>query len=117
MTTVIDGTLGVTTTGALSPHQASTVSAATYSQATTDSTLIFTYAGTTTLTLLAASSYSGQFLHIKSGTTSGTTTVTSASSNVVPLNSVTAGTAVMASAGKFTVLQSDGTNWQVIIQV
>lgn len=117
MTTVIDGTLGVTTTGALSPHQASTVSAATYSQATTDSTLIFTYAGTTTITLLSAASYPGLMLHMKSGTTSGTTTVTSASSNVVPLNSTTAGTAIIASTGKFTILQSDGTNWQIISQV
>jgi len=113
-TTVTSSTL--TVAGPVSLKAPSTVSAATYSQAVTDSTLIMTYSGTTTITLLSAASYPGQILYIKSGTSSGTTTVTSASSNVVPLNSTTAGTAVMASTGKFTVLQSDGTNWQVIMQ-
>ena len=103
--------------GPLSPKVPTVVSTTTYSQAILDSTLIFTFSGTTTITLLSAATYPGAILHLKSGTTSGTTTVTSASSNVVPLNSVTAGTAIIASSGKFTILQSDGSNWQIIAQV
>ena len=40
------------------------------------------------------------------------TAVISATANVVPLGSATAGTAILAAtAGKFAMLQSDGTNW------
>ena len=85
-----------------------TVNAGTYTVAATDSSLIFTTTNNT-LTLPAAASYSGRFLHIKNITANS---VTSASSNVVPIGSATAGTAVLAAtAGKFATLQSDGTNW------
>jgi hypothetical protein len=43
---------------------------------------------------------------------SATYTVISASSNVVPVDGTTAGTAILAAgAGKSTTLVSDGTNW------
>jgi hypothetical protein len=59
--------------------------------------------------LLAAASYAGKVLFIKNITA---TAVISASSNVVPLGSATAGTAILAATvGKFAMLQSDGTNW------
>ena len=106
----------LTVAGPISLKAPTTVSATTYTQVIADSSLIFTTAGTCTITLLAAATYPGQFLYMKAGTTA-TTTVTSASSNVVPLGSTTAGTAIMLSTGKFTVLQSDGTNWQVMMQV
>ena len=43
-------------------------------------------------------------------------TVTSASSNVVPLAGGAAGTAILAAtAGKFALLQSNGTNWNIVM--
>ena len=57
-------------------------------------------------------SHPGRFLRFKS---IAAYTITSASSNVVPLTSASAGTAILtASAGKWCVLQSDGTNWQIV---
>jgi len=42
-------------------------------------------------------------------------TVVSASSNVVPANGTAPGTAIIsATAGRFAMLQSDGTNWIVM---
>jgi len=86
----------------------STVNGAAYSVSASDSSLIFTTTNCT-LTLPAASSNSGRILHLKNITGNS---VTSASSNVVPLSSATPGTAILAaSAGKYAMLQSDGTNW------
>lgn len=66
-----------------------------------------------TATLPAASSWVGRQVTIKN--LSGTYTVISASSNVVPLNSSTAGTAILAAtAGKWATLVSDGTNWIIM---
>lgn len=73
---------------------------------------IFNPSGTYTLTLPAASSFSGFWFYFKNITANA---VNSASSNVVPIGSNTAGIAILAaSAGKFVFLQSDGTNWQVM---
>jgi len=83
-----------------------------YSMTATDSSLIFNGAGSITLTLQAASSYTGRILYVK---TIAAQTVVSASSNVVPVNSATAGTAILAAvAGRWAVLQSDGTNWVIM---
>ena len=109
-------TAPLTVAGPIALNAPSVVSGATYTQLAADSTLIFTVVGTCTITLLAASSYTGQILYLKSGTTSGTTTVTSASNNIVQLNSISASNSIIASTGKYTVLQSDGTNWQIISQ-
>jgi len=85
-----------------------TVNAATYTQLITDYSLIVTTTAPT-ITLLAAASYTGKVLFIKNITA---TAVISATANVVPLCSATAGTAILAAtAGKFAMLQSDGTNW------
>lgn len=98
--------------GAFGAKAPSTINAATYSMAATDSSLIFTTTNNT-LTLLSAASYSGRILFVKNVTANS---VVSASSNVVPLGSTTAGTAILsASAGKFAVLQSDGTNWVIML--
>ena len=91
----------------------STVTAATYSQTTTDGSIIFNTTATHTLTLLAASTYVGQWLYVK---TIAAFAINSASSNVVPIGSATAGTAILAAtAGKWAALQSDGTNWVVMM--
>ena len=85
-----------------------TINAAAYSVAATDCSLIFTTTNNT-LTLPAAATYPGRILYVKNITANS---VTSASSNVVPLGSATAGTAILsATAGKFAMLQSDGANW------
>jgi len=77
-----------------------------------DSSLIFNGSGSITLTLQAASSYPGRILHVK---TIAAQTVVSASSNVVPRTSSTAGTAILsATAGSWAMLQSDGTNWVIM---
>ena len=89
----------------------STVTASTYAQAVSDSNLIFNPASANcTVTLLSAALYPGRRLMVKN--LSGTYTVISASSNVVPRTSATAGTAILAaSAGAWAELISDGTNW------
>mgnify|MGYP000429194662 FL=1 len=62
-----------------------------------------------TVTLPAASAWVGRRVRIK---TIAAYTVISASSNVAPLTSATAGTAILAAtAGKWAELVSDGTNW------
>lgn len=62
-----------------------------------------------TVTLPAASAWVGRRVRIK---TIAAYTVISASSNVAPLTSATAGTAILAAtAGKWAELVSDGSNW------
>jgi hypothetical protein len=66
---------------------------------------------TVTLTLPSPSSMVGQPITV---TTVQAAAVNSASSNVIPLNSRTAGTAILAAtAGKWATLVSDGTNYNV----
>lgn len=101
----------LTVAGAIS-LQAPSTKTANYSMAATDSSLIFNGSGSITLTLQAASSYSGRMLYVK---TIAAQTVVSASSNVVPLAGGAAGTAILAAtAGKWAILQSDGTNWIIM---
>lgn len=77
-----------------------------------DSTLTFNCIGTCTVTLPSPASRIGHLLTIR---TVAAQTVVSASSNVVPLAGGGAGTAILAAtAGKWAVLQSDGTNYQII---
>ena len=71
--------------------------------------LICNGTATITVTLPAASSWTGREVMLK---TIAAFTVVSASSNVVPLAGGAAGTAILAAtAGKFATLVSDGTNW------
>lgn len=101
---------GQTTTNAFAANLV-TNSAATYSVLSTDHTIIQTTAASV-YTLPAASSNTGRILKI---VTQFAGTVTSASSNVVPLAGGSAGTAILAAtAGKFAVLQSNGTNWVIV---
>jgi hypothetical protein len=68
--------------------------------------------GIITVTLPAASSWIGREVMLK---TIAAFTVVSASSNVVPINTASAGTAILAAtAGKFATLVSNGTNWVVM---
>lgn len=64
----------------------------------------------TTVTLPAAASWTGREIMFKN--LSPTYTLISASANVVPLDSASAGTALLAAgAGKWVTVVSDGTNW------
>lgn len=66
-----------------------------------------------TVTLPAASTVPGRVVHLKN--LSASYTVISASSNVKPQNSDTAGTAILAaSATAWAMLVSDGTNWVIM---
>jgi hypothetical protein len=76
------------------------------------SSIIFNPSGGFTVTLPAAASFSGMWLDLK---LIAAQTVSSATSNVVPLADGAAGTAIFsASAGKWARLQSDGTNWIIM---
>jgi hypothetical protein len=86
-----------------------TVSTATYAVAETDLWLINNYAGTLTLTLPAASGYSGRVLNIQNYQAF---TVVSATSNVIPIAGGAVGTSILlASVGDRCTLVSNGTNW------
>jgi hypothetical protein len=89
-----------------------TVAASTYSVAATGVWVINNYAGTLTLTLPTASSYSGRVLNIINYQAY---TVVSASSNVVPIAGGSASTAILnAIAGDKCTLVSNGTNWVLV---
>lgn len=98
----------LTVNGSFASRSPSTVNAATYTVAATDGSLRFTTTNCT-VTLPAAASFPGRILYLNTITANS---VTSAASNVIPLGSNTAGTAILAAtAGKFAMIQSDGTNW------
>lgn len=74
--------------------------------------VIVNNSGTTTVTLPAASSFTGSAITLK---TIQNQALISASSNVVPLIGGAAGTAILsATAGKWATLVSDGTSWIIM---
>lgn len=109
----IDDVLSVReTAGSFAPDGITTVTDATYTVATNIRSVIANRAGTITLTLPAAASFTGRELWIRTITAN---TVVSASSNVVPLVGGSAGTAILAAAdGAWALLKSDGTDWQIM---
>lgn len=75
---------------------------------TTETNIVVNYAGSCTLTLPSAT-VAGKTLRIKTITANA---VVSNASNVKPIASDTAGTAILAAtAGKWVELVSDGTDW------
>ena len=104
--------VNLTLTGTLARPAPTTTTSASYSATATETYLITNVAGTCTVTLPTASTNSGRIITIKTITAQ---LVISASSNVVPLISATAGTAILAAtAGKWAELVSDGTNWIIM---
>lgn len=92
---------------------APTTQTAAYAVGQTDSSIILNNAGGVTLTLPAAAQNKGRWLYVR---TIAAGAVISASANVVPLAGGAAGTAILAAtAGKWAALQSDGTNWQIMM--
>lgn len=83
-----------------------------FTLAATENWVIVNQAATTTVTLPAASSWTGREVHFK---TIQAQTLISASSNVVPQAGGAAGTAILAgTAGNWATLVSDGSNWIVM---
>ncbi len=102
----------LTVNGGFSAKSPSTVNASTYSVTTTDYSLRFTTTDCT-VTLPTASSFPGRILIMNTITANS---VTSNASNVIPLGSDTAGTSILAATlGKFTMIQSNGTNWVTLM--
>jgi len=97
----------------LHPQQAAptSVGTSTYTVALADMALIFSVA--CTVTLPAAASFAGRVLTLKN---IAAFAIISNASNVKPLATNTAGTAILAAtAGKFAQLVSDGANWIVMM--
>jgi hypothetical protein len=85
---------------------------ASFTIADTENFIILNGTASITVTFPAASSWIGRTITIK---TIKAFTVVSASSNVVPLTSSTAGTAILdAAIGKWAKIVSDGTNWVIM---
>jgi hypothetical protein len=83
-----------------------------FTVAATENWLIINKGSSCTVTLPTASSFTGRELMIKN---LAAFTVVSASSNVKPIGTNTAGTAILpATAGTWCTLVSDGTNWIVM---
>lgn len=82
------------------------------SGATKDTNIICNGSASITLTLPNAATYNGRWIRVK---TTAAFTVVSASSNVIPLAGGAAGTAILAAtAGKYALLISNGTNWVIL---
>lgn len=118
----VTGSVGIGTTtnlstltinGGIAPKGApAAINAATYTVGATDSSLRFTTTACA-VTLPSAASFPGRMLFMCVLTAHA---ITSASSNVLPANSETPGTAILAAtAGKTCILQSNGTNWVVVV--
>jgi len=88
---------------------------ANFTVAATDTWLINNKSGSTcTVTLPSAATYTGRTLTFKNMQAQ---TLVSASSNVVPIDSTTAGTAILlAVVGNWATMVSDGTNWVIMQQ-
>jgi hypothetical protein len=85
---------------------------AAYTVGAADDFIIMNGSGSLALTLPAPARSAGRSIVVK---TIAAFTVTSASSNVVPLTGGSAGTAILAgTAGKWARLVSDGTNWVIM---
>jgi hypothetical protein len=104
---------GATTlNGLLATHLPAAVTATSYTIAGSDVSLVLAPTGTMTLSMPTASGSSGRLLFLKLTTAFA---VNSAVSNVTPLAGGTASSAIMpATAGKYCMLQSDGTTWQIM---
>ena len=102
----------LTSYGSFGANPPSVYTSTTPSVSYTARSAIFNPSGTATVTLPAAATYPGMEIMCKNISAFA---INSASSNVVPLNSATAGTTILpASAGSACILVSDGTNWQIM---
>jgi hypothetical protein len=115
VTGVIAGA-SVVVTGKLNGTQldlnAPVIKTASFTLADVENFIVCNGAGSITVTFPTASANAGRVVWIK---TIAAQTVVSASSNVKPINSNTAGTAILAAtAGAWAMLVCDGTDWVVM---
>jgi len=91
------------------------VTAATFTVPQTATFITFNSASSISVTLPSASAFPGRTLGLK---TINTGAVTSAASNVIPLATTTAAATIFSAntAGKWTTLVSNGTNWVIMAQ-
>ena len=91
------------------------ITAANYTVPVTDTFIIFNSSSAISVTLPSASTFVGRTLSLK---TISTGAVTSASANVIPLATNTAAATLFSAntAGKWTTLVSNGTNWVIMAQ-
>lgn len=83
-----------------------------FTVADTETHIVCNGTATITVTLPSASIWPGREIVIK---TIAAFTVVSAATNVLPINSATAGTAILAgTAGSWALLVSNGTNWVIM---
>jgi len=106
----------VSVTGVLNGTQlalnAPVIKTASFTLADVENFIVCNGAGSITVTFPTASANTGRVVWIK---TIAAQTVVSASSNVKPISTNTAGTAILAaSAGAWAMLVCDGTNWVVM---
>lgn len=106
----------VSVTGVLNGTQlalnAPVIKTASFTLADVENFIVCNGAGSITVTFPTASANSGRVVWIK---TIAAQTVVSASSNVKPISTNTAGTAILAaSAGAWAMLVCDGTDWVVM---
>ena len=114
LATRVTGILPVANGGTgLAARPSVTTKTADFTLANTEGWIINNKSGATcTVTLPAASAWSGRAVTFKNLQTE---TVVSASSNVAPIGSATPGTAILpATVGAWATLVSDGTNWVVM---
>lgn len=106
----------ISAAGALSGTQldlnAPVIKAASFTLGATENFVVCNGTGAISVTFPTASASTGRVVWIK---TIAAQAVNSAGTNVKPLNSNTAGTAILANtAGKFAMLVCDGTDWVVM---
>jgi len=104
---------GITGVGTLSSFSrgAPVTKTASFTLANTENWIICNGTASITVTLPGASTQVGREISLKN---IAAFTVVSASSNVVPLTGGAAGTAILATAGTWATLVSDGTNWIIM---
>lgn len=106
--TINGGRIAATTFSTTAP----VIKTGNFTVAQNENNLICNGSGAITVTLPSAASWPGRELKIKSIAAQA---VSSASSNVKPVTSDTAGTAILAGTdGEWAILVSDGSNWIVM---
>jgi len=107
--------VGLITASIAALSSAPVTKTADFTVAANETWLINNKSGSTcTVTLPSASAYSGRYLTFKN---TQAQTLVSASSNVVPIDSTVAGTAILlAVVGNWATMVSDGTNWVIMQQ-
>ena len=107
--------VGLITASIAALSSAPVTKTADFTVAANETWLINNKSGSTcTVTLPSASLYVGRYLTFKNMQAQ---TLVSASSNVVPIDSTTAGTAILlAVVGNWATMVSDGTNWVIMQQ-